>query len=537
MYFTIIEWIIIAIVFVFQVVSWFRTNRTIRLYRGSIPTVDAFSIKKVTFLAEDLKKFSPNEILAGLDSLSRRAEYGNLSPEKYKKLRDESIEKYILNGTAYEDAVVKVDAWMKDNILMNAELVEVSLVENKHDDKSDTITNILTAINTYLIRNKGTIADFNLIKDIIQRNIDALEDEINTTLPIPLYMGLMGTMGGIIIGLFSLPDINSNEFINGGGINNLIGGVRIAMIASLAGLLGTVSNSGFAFKGAKRYIESQKNLLYTFLQTELLPILSQDVNTGIFALNRNIERFGANFEKQVEKISLMTDKSFETLKFQSEVIRYIEKVDLNKMATFNITVLTELKKNVDAFDKLSKYFNQMNEFVYNSKQLIDRTQDIIHVSERIEDVLLESKELQRFLMKHFSEIENRGMLINDTVAKLDNIIDVSLNGLQQHIAERIEAVKEIKVKEEDLMVKSFEDGRTNLSNLKHLETLQRVMSTYSQEDGSRQKEISRALTTVSKDILTMNATLEKMLKRMESNFIRDTIGWFRGKKNGTIENN
>lgn len=536
MSFTIIEWILIGIIIFYQIKSWLNTRSTIHYYQESIPNIDSFYLRRASFLMEDLKKVSPNEILQNIDSFTRRTQYGNLTTEAYKKIKDEKILKFMDEGYPFEEASNRTEVWMSEHVPMNTEIVEVSLVEVNGEVASPTIGRILTAINTYLIRNKGTIADFNLIKDIVQRNTDALEEEINTTLPIPLYLGLMGTMGGIIVGLFSMPDINSDEFISGGGINNLIGGVKIAMIASLVGLLGTVTNTGFRFKGAKSFVEAQKNLLFTFLQTELLPILSQDVNTGVFSLNRNLERFGASFEKQVERLEKLTGKNYETLQYQAKAIDFMQKLDLNRISNFNINVLTELRKNVDAFEKLSIYFNQINEFVGNSKLIIERTQDVINISGRIEDVLTESKQLQLFLMKHFSEIENRGIIINDTVGKLDNMIDVSLSGLQRHISERIEAVKDIKVKEEDLMMKSFEDNRSNLSNLRHLETLQKVMSTYSQDDANRQKEINKSLNAVSKDMRAMNGTLEKMLKRMESNFIKNTLGWIRGSKEEKMEN-
>ncbi|MCU0468740.1 MAG: hypothetical protein MUF58_09075 [Arcicella sp.] len=528
MNFTIIEYILIAVIFLFQYKSWRSSLNSIEIYNSAIPNVAAFSLEKISFLMDDLKRLSASEIFENKESLSSRTRYGKLSTVAYAKLRNEKIEKQMIDfGFSHDEAVKVADKWMSENVPLNADIVELSLV--KCSVSNETIDSILLAINTYLIRNKGTIADFNLIKDIIQRNTDAIEEEINTTLPIPLYLGLMGTMGGIIIGLFSLPDLNSNEFISGGGVNNLIGGVKIAMIASFIGLLATVHNTS-KFKGARRFIETQKNLLYTFLQTELLPILSQDVNTGIFALNRNIEKFGLSFEKQVGKIEELTNKNYETIKYQVDTINFIKQVDVSKMANFNLTVLTELKKNIEAFEKISIFFNQIDAFVENSKQIINRTQDVLGVTERIEDVLSESRELQRFLMKHFSEIENRGIIINDTVGKLDNMIDISLTGLQNHITDRIKAIEEIKIKEEDLMLKSFDDSRSNFNNLRHLETLQKTMSNYSQEDANRQKQITKSLETLSQEMKGMNTTLNKMLKRMESNFIKSTISWFRKKE-------
>lgn len=94
-----------------------------------------------------------------------------------------------------------------------------------HGTSGNILDNILSSINNYLRRNKGAVADFNLIKDITDRNIDALEEEINTMLPVPLYIGLAGTMGGIIIGLLFMPKAGGTTFMAGEGIDILIGGV------------------------------------------------------------------------------------------------------------------------------------------------------------------------------------------------------------------------------------------------------------------------------------------------------------------------
>ena len=64
------------------------------------------------------------------------------------------------------------------------------------------LKDILNSVNGYLLRNKGAVSDFNLVKDIVDRNIDKVDDEISNHLPTPLYLGLMGTMLGIVGGFF-----------------------------------------------------------------------------------------------------------------------------------------------------------------------------------------------------------------------------------------------------------------------------------------------------------------------------------------------
>lgn len=66
-------------------------------------------------------------------------------------------------------------------------------------------------------------------------------EEIHSQLPMPLYLGLMGTMLGIITGIGGIALKSGdgfNNFINNPSesIGILMGGVAIAMIASLIGI-------------------------------------------------------------------------------------------------------------------------------------------------------------------------------------------------------------------------------------------------------------------------------------------------------------
>jgi hypothetical protein len=61
---------------------------------------------------------------------------------------------------------------------------EITIIEN--ETTSNPIKqNIVNSINTYLIRNKGAVSDFNLIKDVVDRHIDSEDEEINNKLSIP----------------------------------------------------------------------------------------------------------------------------------------------------------------------------------------------------------------------------------------------------------------------------------------------------------------------------------------------------------------
>lgn len=106
---------------------------------------------------------------------------------------------------------------------------------------------IINSINKYLGNNSGSVIDFGLLKDAVDRHCDSVENDIATQTPIPLYWGLAGTMAGVIIGLWDLlasdaistlmgsgaGQINASAQQAAKGVDALLSGVAWAMGASI----------------------------------------------------------------------------------------------------------------------------------------------------------------------------------------------------------------------------------------------------------------------------------------------------------------
>lgn len=72
------------------------------------------------------------------------------------------------------------------------EVVEVELldIESPEKNRYQQFNQVLFSTNSYLCKNKGTAADFNVLKDICERRIESLDEEIHSMLNVPLYLGL-----------------------------------------------------------------------------------------------------------------------------------------------------------------------------------------------------------------------------------------------------------------------------------------------------------------------------------------------------------
>ena len=149
--------------------------------------------------------------------------------------------KNVLRMREYKQIFSEESSW---GIAHNSETKFVSGIYGRGNKVFESIKD---SINKYLENNSGSVIDFSLLKDAVDRHCDSVENDINTLTPTPLYCGLAGTMAGVIVGLSSLLTTGSiTALLSSGsgnfgtaaeGVNDLLSGVAWAMLASIMGIL------------------------------------------------------------------------------------------------------------------------------------------------------------------------------------------------------------------------------------------------------------------------------------------------------------
>lgn len=436
-----------------QLYVFAKTYLKIKLYKGIVPDSDKLYISRIYIPASDLVNLTPKEILFNVID--------------YKK----NFER------------LKAEETFDESVLTAQQLEEVTIIESKVNS-NPIFQKIVFSINNYLIRNRDSASDFALIKDIVERNTEAVEEEINLTISIPLYLGLMGTMLGIVIGLFNMSDIlgfdsgSLNDDNLNAAIAILLGGVKIAMIASFTGLLFTIINSGWIFKGSRSQIDSKKNELYTFLQIELLPAMNQGLGQTFESLQRNLLSFNGEFSKNLKKLSGIFDKNYETLAMQRELLELIDRSKVSEMTRYNVKVLQELNVATQQFERFNEYFANLNGYISNSYQItdkltaiLDRTDNFKKIADTLEDKLDQSQQLISFLSQHFQELDNHKQYVSNSVAEVAHGISDVFSELKEHIEKSSQSIKDFTIEEVEALKKALAESRTNLGNLQFLESL------------------------------------------------------------------
>ncbi len=474
---TIVELVLVLIIIIKQTIEARKTYNKIIVFSDIVPNSEFFKIEKHNIQIEDLQKEEPATILKMLS---------------YNSLQSESVESKLESLEMGDDRAN-----------------EISLI-NPNDKSNIIFDSLLHSINVYLLRNKGAIADFNLVKDITERNLDAEEEDIIQSITVPIYLGLMGTMLGIIFGLISLfiASNNGSDF----EINGFLLGVAIAMFASMYGLACTVYNSNFKFKEARAKVEKSKNDFYTFIQTELLPILNQSVSSSVSKLHTSLMYFNDKFETNIGRFEGVLNKNYETIIAQDRILETLGKIDVNEYANANINVLIELKKSTEDIHKFNQYLNILNSTVDGTTKLSNSFGDLLSRVNHFEDVankldfrLEENNKLVQFFNDHYEHLTKRGKELSNAVRDVDDILVKSLDKLQEHTDEKIKAIKTLTDNEKDLMSRAFADNRSHFSNLALLKDLndsfKEIKSTFSSklEDNNKILEsIERQITITNK---------------------------------------
>lgn len=355
----------------------------------------------------------------------------------------ESSEKSVFDG---DNASGKIwnDDMPEEGISFTRE-VEVSQISI--NSTNPTVTNIKDAINMYLQKNKGAASDFSLMKDVVERYCGAEEEEISIMQPIPLYMGLMGTMVGIIVGI-SVIAFN-------GGVDNLTNVssmmicVAIAMAASFVGILCTTIIS-WKSKGAKTQIETNKNLFYSWLQTELLPVLSGNSVTALSLLQTNLMTFNQTFQGNIKEFDNVLTSVRQVSKDQAYALDAISKINIKDVAKANVVVLNELQKCTGQIGQFTQYLTNVNNYLNAVNSLNENLNNHLDRTAAIEN-------MGAFFEKEMTQVQSREEYIKQVVGSVDSSLEKTFKQITESLGQYMETLKNQATTEAGMFKETYEN--------------------------------------------------------------------------------
>lgn len=312
-------------------------------------------------------------------------------------------------------------------------------------------------INDYLGNSQGSVIDYNILKDAVDRNCETIEDEINAQMPVPLYCGLAGTMAGVIVGLFSLlsEDSISNLMTSGSksvesatlamngaasGINDLLAGVALAMVASILGIVLTTVNS-VLFKQFKRQEEEGKNKFLSWVQSILLPELPNDISDSFSRFVDNLNRFNDTFRENTRGLGHTLEQINGAYSTQADIIKTIQQMNVTRMATANVKVLNALSDCTDKLEQFNVYLNSIqgytNEIEAFRRQLSSEA-NMVYLLMEMKDTL---SSIKNFFKTELGEIDQRKQAIGKSVDNVDEYVKRALERLKTSSSTSVDELK------------------------------------------------------------------------------------------------
>lgn len=298
---------------------------------------------------------------------------------------------------------------------------------------------IKDTINKYISGNSNSVMDFQIIKDTVDRQCDSIESQIESQTPVPLYLGLAGSMVGIIVGLITLVltgdftklvDGNQDSFL---GIASLLLAVAVAMVASLCGI-GMTTIITYEYKDKKSEAENGKSAFISWMQSVVFPSLPNDISSATTQLVRNLDNFNTIFKNNTSSLSNTFDKVNEAYKDQADIVKAVKDMDVLKMATANMSVLRDLETCTEKLERFNEYLDRIEGYT----STIQKFNEQFSAEETQLDLL---REIRDFFKAEFGEVEQRKKAIGDAVSSVDLELQRAIKNLGDSCSEQSEHFK------------------------------------------------------------------------------------------------
>ena len=458
--------LVVALVVVFQVLSFLSTKKKIEQLRDFFPS----NIGNLEIVETSIS----HETLASVQALAR---FVMSPPEKVEEEGYEPINLIKIKGS--------VPPVFKD---------------------------VVYETNAFLCKNIGTSAEFSLLQEICERKIEALDAQINSTLNVPLYLGLAGTFIGIITGVLGIaPNISTLFSATATSpLENLLIGVGIAMVASLIGLCLMLWNSAILYKKAVEINDTKRNAYYDFLRQNLMPVLSNSMASSLNSLKGVLGAFIGKFGQNLDSYADTVDVLNENIKEQHLLLAELNKMDQTKMAVEIAKTFKTLENSAASLDSFHSYQTSLNDTIQQVNGAVGKIDTIINtfsafasalqVVVQNQQVAVElQRQFQTAIETHFptgAEARELWRKQYDELAEDAKSVSTELNNQLQASTEYIRSFSE--------------SNKESFDALLQIQSLVDALNQYAQMQASCYKDLKEEIAELKKEQATSQSNYAKL---------------------------
>lgn len=312
----------------------------------------------------------------------------------------------------------KTEEFAGEVSIVPAELSKIAILK-KDERHTEVFRKVVEATNNYILKNKGSVR-FEALEQIASRRIKSWEDGLESVLVLPLYIGLLGTFSGVIIGLIKIAISGVSDH----SIQSFIGGVLIGMIASAFGLYLTVRSNG-TFKQAKAKRDENEYNYLEFIRLNLVSPSGKSTSTDIKSLRYNLNAFHEEFVNYQRGLNLSLNETLQRFQDLRNIFQHLKEMESG------LGSISRLMR--DTHSLAEKQGNTVEESARKTKQFSQYfAQGIDKLSEKLRVVMANFDEKNTFIPEDpmsiqdnwhsmLGRLEETESATRQTAAQLDNL--------------------------------------------------------------------------------------------------------------------
>lgn len=315
-------------------------------------------------------------------------------------------------------------------------------------------------INGYLNENQNTSADYQIIKEIVERDSQRIEEDVDTMLSTPLYLGLMATILGAAIGVVSFAWTDLGTLLTGTniqveGIKTLLTDIGIAMIASFLGVMFTAISTS-KYKEARGEMLKMKNKFLSWIQTKVMPNMSDNLTGALTKMANDLNNFNSTFAENTKELKETLSQVTDNYDNQVKLLDAIDKIKIAKIAKANVEVYDKLQGCTEELERLFEHLGNSEEYIAQVVKLNSRLGDI-------EDRTRLSEELGNYFKSEIEYVQDRQGMMRQQMSSLDSVVQDALDNLGTSLAGSISNLTEVFQKQNQQVQIRIEEQQESLS--------------------------------------------------------------------------
>jgi len=386
-----------------------------------------------------------------------------------------------------------------------------------NEEASGEFKETLEDINSYLAKNKNKTFDYHILKEIVERNAQSLEDEVDTMLSAPLYLGLIATIFGIAFGVVvfawkDLANLLAGANMNPEGIRILLTDVGIAMAASLCGVLFT-KQSTTHYNEAKTSMTKNKNRFLTWIQTDLMSKLSDDITGALIKMTQDLNEFNSSFAQNTKELKDTLKTVNDNYEGQVKLLDAIDKIKINKIAKANIEVYDRLQGCTEELENLFTILSDSETYVakvteLNSKlgSIEERTQLFEELGNYFKNEVEFVKDRQGMMRQQMSGLDS---VLQDALSNMGDSLTLSLQNLTSVFQTQNQRIQQLIDEQQQALADSLRNQQDAIN-----EKIGQIDNPF---EGLKET-FTEGLNSIKETFELQNTTIQEMLSRQNNAF-------------------